>query len=324
MRAAVQTDLTGESAVCDRWVLTEGGFTAAQIWSLVSILLFTLDWLQISVSFSCSVVRASADIHGGRQSCIELIGQRAADSPGSTGIKPVKPLNYFQIQLDNSCQEHRATWNTPAGTAEHRRTWVSGKRASGYGKQNQPDLTPEVKKQYEQYFSLFPSVTFNFEMYSSQSHDPGEVINISGCICCHSNCCFHIKLIKRIQLSVTWLLFLFVWWWQGGGWWWWRQGGGAWPQGAAPPQYQLLAVSWQRLIRRTRWACCHPELSVYRRTSDNRSGTLWPSRVHFTLVNLWQHSCLSLFSCPPLTNTESFRSTQTQPQVRLLVYLNKA
>lgn len=59
------------------------------------------------------------------------IGQRAARPPGSTGIKPVKPLNYFQIQLENRYLKHRSTWNTPAGTEEDVQTWTAVPQLAG-------------------------------------------------------------------------------------------------------------------------------------------------------------------------------------------------
>lgn len=70
-----------------------------------------LSWLRISVPFRPSVVvKPSAAL-------CSVIGQRAARSPESTGIKPVKPLSYFQTQLDNSPHKHTHThvtdsWNT--------------------------------------------------------------------------------------------------------------------------------------------------------------------------------------------------------------------
>lgn len=54
---------------------------------------------------------------------------------------------------------------------------------------------------------------------------------------------------------MTLVFVLFLWWW------WWREW--AWPQGAAPLQYQLLTVSRLPVIRTTtRRLCCPPELSV--------------------------------------------------------------
>lgn len=50
-----------------------------------------------------------------------VIGQRAACSPGSTGIKPVKTLNYFHTQLDNRTPE--TLWWT---TVWHTMCWSTG------------------------------------------------------------------------------------------------------------------------------------------------------------------------------------------------------
>lgn len=129
-----QPDRTGESAVWQvspDWRRIYWNFCLIIVSILLLALRMTADQCFLQAAGLRSKPPLTLTVFVNTAALSSAVGQRAARSPGSTGIKPVKPLNYFQIQLENSYPKHRSTWNTPAGTEEDVQTWTAVPQLAG-------------------------------------------------------------------------------------------------------------------------------------------------------------------------------------------------